>query len=305
MVVGCRPAGDATPSPSSTTTSVPSELGFVTPQVGECRGLVTREIIRAPSDVRVPASCDEPHGSETVFVGQLPAAVAEGPHAGADALSDSSPELRPILDECDEEYKRYVGVSRIGSDSVREANVSRAFFIPPVDDWARGARWIRCDVVTDPVNGVANRGTTERLRGILLQNPLPPAWRACYRDVVQPPKLSFDVLSSCDQPHAGEALLRFQVADPKVDALLSDQTALEDYARTGFNQACNDRVAAHLGLSTADLAARKEITVGLVALQVARWAAEPKRREVQCLAFTSQPTVGTLEGLGDQPLPRP
>lgn len=302
VTAGCAPAED---SSTATTTSSTARSGFTTPVVGECRGLISREIIRAASDPRRPVSCDEPHGSETVFVGELPQSVAEGSRATAEKLTDASTELRGVLGDCDEDYQRYVGVSRIGPDSVRETNLARAFFIPPFDDWANGARWIRCDVVTEPSTGQVTRGTTERLRGILDRGPPAPVWRTCYRDVVPPPKLTFDFFTSCDTPHAGEALLRYRVSDPRVDALAGDQRALEEYARSGFNVQCTDRVAAHMGLTPAALAARTDVTVGLVALQVARWSEEPETRWVQCLAFTSRPTIGTLEGLGDKPLPRP
>lgn len=299
---GCTPAEDAA---KPTTTSSTAPTGFTLPKVGECRGLISRDIIRASSDSRRPSSCEEPHGSETVFVGELPKAVADGTRAAAELLTDASPELRPVLNECDQEYQRYVGVSRIGPDAVRETNLARAFYIPPPEDWLKGARWIRCDAVTEPSSGQVNRGTTKRLRGILEGDPPAPAWRTCYRDVTPPPKLTFDFFTSCDQPHNGEALLRFRTSDPRIDELADDPKGLEELARTGFNQQCTERVAAHIGLSNEALAARTDVTVGLVALQLTRWPSEPNARWVQCLAFTSRPTIGTVEGLGDKPLPRP
>ena len=274
------------------------------PRVGECRGLITRDIIRASSDPRRPLSCDQPHGSETVFVGELPPAVARLSHRDVDQLTNESEALRPVLEQCDEEYERYVGVSRIGPDSVRVSNLSRAYFIPTFDDWPQGARWLRCDAVTEPLNGQVGRDITQPLRGILERNPLPPQLRACYRDVSPPPQLRFDFFTSCDQPHSGEALLRFDVNDPALDAMAQAGT-LESYARSGFDQACIDRVAALIGQPAPDLAARPDITVGIVVPPLARWALDPKARWVQCLAFTARPTGGTLEGLGSAPLPRP
>jgi hypothetical protein len=301
LLGGCvAPAEDASSVTSTTATVARSP----DPKVGECRGPITREIIRASSDIRRPLSCDQPHGSETVFVGQLPPAVSSLSHRDVDQLAADSEALRPILDECDEAYEGYVGVSRISPDSVRVTNLSRAFFVPSADDWAQGARWLRCDAVTEPVNGQVNRESTEPLRGILNQDPLPAKWRACYRDVTPPPQLRFDFFTSCDQPHAGEALLRFDVNDPVLDEM-AKRGALDQYARSGFDQACTDRVAGLVGVPAADLASRTDITVGIVVPQLARWADDPKARWVQCLAFTSRPTGGTLEGLGAAPLPRP
>ncbi len=301
---GCatlEPRGKAT----TTTTGVESELPSVPPEVGQCRGLVTREIIGAPSDVRPPVPCDQPHGSETAFVTDLPPEVAGLSHREATALALDATGLRSVLEACDVAYEEYIGVTRILPDAVVEGNLIRAFFLPSFEDWAKGARWLRCDAVTEPVNGEVTRGITESLRGILDRDPLPPSWRSCYRDVSPPPRLSFGFLASCDQPHAAEVLLRFQVTDPKVEALAGDRTALEEHARSAFLQTCTERVAVQMGLSTEALARRGDVTVSSRALQLSRWAAEPRARQVQCLAFTSQLTIGTLEDLGERPLPRP
>ena len=301
-LVGCVAPAEEDRSSASTTTVTFARSPD--PKVGECRGLITREIIQASSDTRRPLPCDQPHGSETVFVGELPPAVASLSHRDVDQLAGDSEALRPLLDECDEAYEEYVGVSRISPDSVRVTNLSRAYFIPAADDWAQGARWLRCDAVTEPVNGQVDRETAEPLRGILRQDPLPPQWRACYRDVTPPPQLRFDFFTSCDQPHTGEALLRFDVKDPALDAM-AEQGALDQYARSGFDQACTERVAGLIGIPPADLTARRDISVGIVVPQLARWAEDPKARWVQCLVHTARPTSGTVEGLGGAPVPRP
>ncbi len=300
VMAACARGDSDGADPSPVTTSAPA-----TPQVGECRGPISQEIFAADTDTRPTVPCDQAHGSETVLVGQLPAAVAALPQEQAAALSNHSPEMFPTLDQCTEEFDRYVGVSRIGPDAVRRGNLSMAFFVPPAEDWARGARWVRCDAVTEPFAGQAVRSTTESLRGILARDPLPAAWRSCYGEVTvaAPPTVRYEGFTSCDQPHEGEVLLRFQVSDPKVDALAGDPRALEEFARTGFVQVCTDRVAAHMGLSTAAFTRRGDIRVVSTALQVPRWATDPKSRQVQCLGFTQQPTVGTLEGLGTKPLP--
>lgn len=303
-VAGCNVGGLQGLSTTTTEVVRPRTLS-PRPEVGECRGLVTREIIQAPSDVRRPVSCDEPHGSETVFVGDLPAEVSELSHRDAAALAIDSSPLRPLVEECDAEFELYVGVSRVGPDAVRESNLTRAFFLPDFDDWSQGARWFRCDAVTEPLNGLVTRGVTQRLRGILDRDFLPPELRPCYRDVSAPPRLAFSFFASCDQPHAAEALLRYQVTDPKVDAVAADRAQLEELARREFIQPCTERVAALLGMSTESLAARPDITVSSLALQISRWPADPKARWVQCIAFTPRLTVGTLEGLGDRPLPLP
>ena len=306
VVAGCTANGFPQTQRSTTTSTEVTGPPSPRPQRGECRGLITSEIIGAATDVRPPVACDQPHGSETVLVADLPPHVSDLSHREATALTNDSSELRGVLDECDVAFEDYVGVSRIDLTSVRESTLSRVFFLPGFDDWARGARWLRCDVVTEPLNGEVTRGVDRPLRGILDQQPLPAELRPCYRDVSPPPRLAFGFPTSCDQPHHADVLLRFQVTDPKVDEVAADRVRLEEHAKTAFIEPCSERVAALVGLTQEALFARRDISVSSRALHLSRWAEEPDYRRVQCIAFTtSQLTVGSLEGLGDRPLPRP
>ncbi|CAN5740734.1 hypothetical protein BH23ACT12_BH23ACT12_15260 [soil metagenome] len=296
----CSSDGDRGPETTGTPTA--SAAAFVTPKVGECRGPITLEIRQADSDPRPTVPCDGPHGSETAFVGDLPAQVADLPYDQAAALTGNSPEMTAILDRCDEEFERYVGVSRIvGTDAIRPINLAQPFFIPTADEWAKGARWIRCDAFPRLLEGQQERATTERLRGLGTRDPLPVAWRTCYEGGAPPPP-NYEGYLSCEQAHGGEILLLFQTTDPKIDALGGDPKALEDYIADTFPQQCEERAAAYMGLSVAQLVQRGDVKVGTGTVSLARWPAEPKQRWVQCRA-TTRPMTGTLEGLGTRPLP--
>lgn len=162
------PSGPAEPQSAATITSTPTTVpAFPTPRVGECRGPISREIIEADSDARPTVGCDQLHGSETVFVDSLPAPVAALPYDKVAALTEDSPELLPILSQCREDSDHYLGENPIGPDAVRVTSLFVPFFIPPAEEWAKGARWLRCDAVTEPFEGQATRATTESLRGIL------------------------------------------------------------------------------------------------------------------------------------------
>lgn len=89
----------------------------------------------------------------------------------------------------------------------------------------------------------------------------------------------------------------------RIDELGADLNAMEAYAVKAFPEQCRARVATHMGLSPAQLDRRGDIDVASGALSLSRWPTEPDARLVQCLAVTRQATVGTLEGLGDKPLP--
>lgn len=249
-----------------------------------------------------PSTAKRPHGSETFFVGELPPAVAALPYEQAAAMNVRSPEMRPSIDQCREEFDNYAGVSRAG-EAVRPTNLSWAFYIPSAERWADSARWIRCDAVTRPLDGQPERSTSESLKGILTKNPLPASLRACYREAAPPPDNALESSTSCDQPHEGESLLRYRVTDPKIDALGGDQDALADYVSGTAPNTCTEGVAAHLGLSTSALRQRGDVRVVASTLNFDRWFSDPQARQIECTAVTERPVTGTIEGLGSGPLP--
>ncbi len=301
-VSGC--VGDADPGASPPTTSGTPPPGFDTPQVGECRGTMTEEIYDAVSDTRSTVPCTEPHGSETFLVTELPDEAAALPRDEVAELPDDFPAKRRVLDECDQEHDRYVGVRRLGPDAIRPNNLSWAFYLPPPEDWEKGARWVRCDAVTRPFEGQEERTTTERLQGVGASDALPAALRRCYRDVTPPPDVNVLGLGSCDQPHLGEILVELQVTDPEIDRLADDPEALADYADPdSFFATCGERLAPQLGLSAADFSRRTDIKVGTAVLDIADWPTDPEARRVWCIAVTERPVTGTMEGLGTAPLP--
>ena len=269
--------------------------------MGECRGPITREIIKADADPRPTVGCDQLHGSETAFVGSLPAPVAALPYDKVAALTEDSPELLPILSQCRSDFDHYLGESGIGPDAVRVTSLFSPFFIPTAEEWAKGARWLRCDAATEPFDGQATRGTTESLRGILTRGPLPVSLRACYR-VTFP---DFTGLTSCDQAHKGELMLEYLATDPRIAAFGTDIKAIEAYIYTKpFVKGCDDRVAALVGVRGPAELEQRAIYPATVPINVERWPADPQARKVWCIAIVDQPIVGTLEGLGMKPLPR-
>ena len=276
---------------------------FESPMVGECRGPMTQEIYDAVSDTRPTIACDQPHGSETFFVGPLPDEIAALPHSQLGELPEEFPAKDQMLRPCDEEYDQYVGVRPLGPDSFRPHNLSLAFYLPSAEQWEQGARWIRCDVVTRPFEGQADRSFPESLRGIVARDALPPGLRRCYREVIILPEVELLGLGSCDHAHQGEILVEFQVTDPGIDALGNDREALKRYTDDRYLQTCRERMTPMLGLSAAEFRERRDIKVGQAVLDLADWPADPTARRVWCLAVTEQLITGTVEGLGSNPLP--
>ncbi len=298
VVVGCSSGGGRRPDPAGRTTT--TDAVSVVPRAGECRGPITAPILVARIDTRPLVPCEGPHGSETVLVTSVPAAVASLPYDKVEALSEFSPELRPALDQCSEAYARHVGESRIGPDAVRPVNLRAAYFLPPAEAWAQGARWVRCDAFLTPLEDQAARSTTEDLRGLANRDPLPLAFRTCFRDEQRKYQSS-----SCEQPHENEVMLVLQLSDPQVDALASKLAALREHLDSVVLETCRDRVADRVGLASSALRDRGDIAVELRFGDLNRWAVDPQARAVSCVAATQGAIRGTLEGLGTRPLPRP
>lgn len=308
VLVGCSGGGrdEAKPSPGGAT-ATPARV----PQVGECRGPISKEIFGSSFDARPTVPCEQVHGSETVFVAQLSAALAGLPHDRISAMFEvkyGTQELDPILSECEVAFERYVGETRFAPDASLPTNLSLAFFMPSSDEWAAGGRWVRCDAVTEPFTGQEARGTTESLRGIAARDPRTP-WRLCFNETSRPEprdqgRSEGSSFTSCDQPHNVEEIMRIRVADPKVDMAADDTSVITSYLTREFGPRCVDRAAAHLGLSRRAMEQREDIKLSVHAINPEAWPTSSRARAVACRATTQEPTVGTLEGLGRRPLVR-
>ncbi len=77
-----------------------------------------------------PKPCEEPHGAEVFFVGDLPAATA---YPEPDAVSAF------ITDACIPAYQAYTGV-----DLMTQDDMDIGWLPPSEDDWAAGSRRVVC-----------------------------------------------------------------------------------------------------------------------------------------------------------------
>lgn len=151
MMTAC--GGDDAPNAAQSPGEADGDAPVVSaaPKVGQCRGPITKEIFEADTDSRPVVACDQPHGSETAYTGDLPAEVAALPYDQVAALTGDSPDLQPLYQRCGDESDRYMGISRVaGTDAFRPSNLSNSLYIPTAEEWAEGARWFRCEAVTKP-----------------------------------------------------------------------------------------------------------------------------------------------------------
>ena len=97
LVLGGCGDDDATDGDATTTT----EVAVPEPEVGECRGPIDQTINAAETDSRPTVPCDQPHGSETAAVLDLPEDLQDATHDEAVAGFDSDePPFDDLLAQC-------------------------------------------------------------------------------------------------------------------------------------------------------------------------------------------------------------
>jgi Septum formation len=132
------------------------------PKEGECRG-VSVDQLRTIINDEPPVPCKRAHTVVTFFVGTLPESATE------DAIAPADERVEAAADRtCRSRFDGYVGGNRRDR---RLSMLTPTYFLPPSEQWNRGARWVRCDVyayatpteLTDlprSLEGVLNRDRT-------------------------------------------------------------------------------------------------------------------------------------------------
>ena len=175
---GARPVSTTNETASTTTTSVlPAR-----PSVGECRAPIAVEDREGMLDDRPVVPCDEPHGSETTAVLDLPPSFDDLDRDAA------AVELAGEVEGVDGNACRDAGADWLGHQFRVEVDTIRAVVavgwhpsLPDAEAWADGARWLRCEVVLEPFADRPPAATTASLRGAA-SDPRrlpPPELRRC------------------------------------------------------------------------------------------------------------------------------
>jgi hypothetical protein len=185
---GCTVGGDDGEEP---------EVAVDPPGVGDCRVLTPADIA-APSNDGPVVACDEPHTAETFRVGRFDEDVAE---AGWD-----DPALgAAVHDDCRRRWVRFIGADE--SLALRTL-LDWAWFRPAEEQWAAGARWFRCDVVSGTGSSAALRALPRTTRGVLLGRP-DDRWLAC----VDGPTVTGATPVPCSEPHTWRAVTTVVVGE--------------------------------------------------------------------------------------------
>jgi hypothetical protein len=275
------PGASATTDPASrpepTTTVPPGPPDQAAPVVGECRGPITQAVVEPPTDTRPPVPCDQPHGFETFFVGELPDDAWPG---------DGNEEAFGLVDEqCSPALASYLALPVDPVPLVPDRVSSYAFFVPTEDDWARGERWFRCDAYVQPVVVGEETAIAGTLAGVYATS-LPAAYRFC--------ETAERTTIGCDQPHLAEWMAIVELPE------------IEEFPEPTGNTVIVDRCATAVQQALGATGPRPDLNVGYGLPDPTLWDLDASYRQAVCVVAATDGRIltGTMAGIGDAgPLP--
>ncbi|MFF2299579.1 septum formation family protein [Arthrobacter sp. NPDC058127] len=165
------------------------------PAVGECHLIVSPEQFDAVSEPSPPVPCTEAHTAQTYKVARVPAPLSgRGTRPGQQELKALTTRLCEVAT-----LRAYLGArERDGT-----TGLAIAAYAPSRDDWERGARAVRCDVLLAADDGTPQT-TTLDLKGVLAGHDS-AALRLCYRQELADGRLNDDSVDvPCSEPHTAE-----------------------------------------------------------------------------------------------------
>ncbi|MGH9186376.1 MAG: septum formation family protein [Acidimicrobiales bacterium] len=291
---------ETTTTTESDTTTTRSGPPPEPPKAGECRGPISIADISAATDSRPTVPCDQPHGTETATVHDLPEQwdynqVREALETGGE------PRLENLLSDCSADVQDYVGSPVVEPESAAEVNphqLELSYFVPTRDEWERGARWLRCDVTLYPPEGAdedAPAGTTVAFAGAAAQPVIDPSFRQCSTlpaadDLPDVP---------CTEPHVRELMLVVLDTDLDPTSVLR-QNEWSDLAGPAAHAHCGAALPSRVGAERPDIVAQEWVPRLDMAIEEYEFFGTVT---YECWAVTSVPITGTVQAIGSNPLP--
>ena len=202
---GDQPGGSSgvsgsTSSGSGGATNSAGEVIPAAPRVGACRPLQPKDIA-ADSNATTPVPCTEAHTSQTFYVGAFPGRFTKTKNPNDPALGAY------VFTKCNPSFRRFVGAN----DSLMlRTTLSWAWFRPSDDEWSKGARWWRCDVVGGQTTSPALLSLPKTAKGLLLGRP-DDRWLIC----VDGPSVAGATKIPCSQRHTWRAVTTIVVGSPQ------------------------------------------------------------------------------------------
>ncbi|WP_409332478.1 septum formation family protein [Trujillonella humicola] len=196
------------------------------PLVGSCYLLEDGQEDR-PLDPPAAVPCGGEHNAETAAVGETGLGPDDERPAEDDLTDDG--DLATRIDEfCD------LGdvVAYLGGEEPEDPYAYYAVFLPDEEQWAAGARWMRCDVFY----GYTRPETAPGILARALTGPDPAAYRVCFTGT----PTDYGVVP-CSEPHQAEPT-GFRLADVPEGAPYPDEPT-----RQGLVASCAGAVQEYLG----------------------------------------------------------
>jgi hypothetical protein len=167
------------------------------PRLGSCR-LLTPADVRRPDNSSPVVPCRQRHTAETFAIGTLPASTGSS--------YDDRRHGAWVYHHCQQDFEHFLGVDDSLALRIR---LSWAWFRPSQDEWAKGARWYRCDVVGGADDATRYRPLPVTARGLFSRRQ-PDQWLTCARGAT----VTGSVKVPCSQQHDWRAVTAVKVGQP-------------------------------------------------------------------------------------------
>jgi hypothetical protein len=200
------------------------------PEPDTCRNLTFGDINRF-SNAAPTIPCNRPHTGYTFSVQQLPKDVAfDGVDIGNDAVQEKAAAA------CRETFTPYIG----GTAATRAlSRLAVTYFLPTQEDFDRGARWVRCDIIAMQSARILADLPDPPLKGFDGTDDALDEYGVCSRGE---PGTTEGMLVMCNQEHTYRALAALRLGAD------GDPYPGDDTAKTTGQQRCDDYVSGALGL---------------------------------------------------------
>ena len=195
--------------------------GTANPEAGQCHTIQSPEEFDATSEPSPPVPCDVQHTTQTFFVTAFPLPLA------AQQARPNQQQLKVATARLctTQELRTYLS----GTDRDGTIGVAITGYYPSREDWARGSRAVRCDVLLTEADGTP-KWTTGDLKGAL-GGPDAAGMRLCYRQELNdgvPAAEGQDV--PCSEPHTAEDVGAWIAQDASLDSPAAQQERCLAYA---------------------------------------------------------------------------
>jgi hypothetical protein len=224
-------------------------------------------------------SCTTAHASETFYVGELTGSAASGstPPKGT-ALKDG-------WAKCASEAEKFLG------GDFHDGRLALVVLVPSSSQWGSGARYLRCDLAEVVSDGGKPVNRTSSLKNGLTGDK--PVGLSCAMEVYDTDGTTWldYTVTPCTSTHNIEYVGTYTASDRPFP-----KTA--DERKAAIEAGCDALGAKFLNLSSAQLAAHKQVGVGYWTVGEENWNRGDRSSRCYAMLFDKKTTSRSLRGIG-------